>query len=347
MNTKRTRSRGRLRTVGLLAVIGSLVAGCGGNGDDSGSGDGGSGGDPIQVAFFGPLANTYVEATLAGMDEAAAGGKAEVTKFDSGFDASKQFSQIQDAVTQGRFDAFIIIPLDAAALVPAVEEAIAADIAVVNTDLTLGPETDTSDPQIEGQAGSVVNPPASRGQRVVEAIVAACEDLDPCNVGYMAGEPDFDFEREAKAGLDAISDDNPNIHVVSYQSGHGYVAEPAIGIAQNMLQASPEMNVMMVTSDQASAGAEQALEDAGRLEDIRLVSSGGSCPAVQAVEEGRWFATIIDLPKTEGREGMQIAIDWVNGDETEPVGINPLDTLDRDPFVTAENLEDFECEWEG
>jgi hypothetical protein len=39
MNTDRTRSRGRLRTVGLLAVIGSLVAGCGG-----GDGGGGAGG---------------------------------------------------------------------------------------------------------------------------------------------------------------------------------------------------------------------------------------------------------------------------------------------------------------
>jgi hypothetical protein len=78
-----------------------------------------------------------------------------------------------------------------------------------------------------------------------------------------------------------------------------------------------------------------------------LVSSGGSCPAVQAVEEGRWFATIIDLPETEGRLGMEIAIDWVRGDVTEPQGMNPLDALDRDPFVTQENLGDFECEWEG
>jgi ribose transport system substrate-binding protein len=346
MDTKRAGIRGRLRTVGLVAVIGSLVAGCGAD-DGGGGGDGGSGDDPVQVAFFGPLANTYVEATLRGMDEAASGGKAEVTKFDSGFDASKQFSQIQDAITQGRFDAFIIIPLDAAALVPAVEEAIAADIAVVNTDLTLGPEVDTVEPQIEGQAGTVINPPADRGERVVEAILAACEDLDPCNVGYMAGEPDFDFEREAKERLDAADEEQDNITVVAYQSGHGYVAEPAIGLAQNMLQAHPEMNVLMVTSDQASAGAEQALQDAGRLEDIRLVSSGGSCPAVQAVEEGRWFATIIDLPETEGRLGMEIAIDYVNGDETEPQGMNPLDALDRDPFVTQENLGDFECEWEG
>ena len=76
MYTKGTRSRGRLRTLGLLAVIGSLVAGCGGNGDDSG---GGSSEDPVQVAFFGPLANTYVEAhplvaeELAWFEEYSAG----------------------------------------------------------------------------------------------------------------------------------------------------------------------------------------------------------------------------------------------------------------------------------
>jgi ribose transport system substrate-binding protein len=347
MYTKRTRGRGRLRTVGLVAVIGSLVAGCGG-GNGDGGGDGGAGSeDPVQVAFFGPLANTYVEATTQGMNEAAEAGNAELTRFDSGFDASKQFSQIQDAITQGRFDAFIIIPLDAVALVPVVEEAIAADIAVVNTDLALGPEVDTSEPQLEGQAGTVINPPSERGDRILEAVVAACEDLDPCNVGYMAGLPDFDFEREAKARLDTISEDHPHITIVAYQTGHGYVAEPAIGIAQNMLQANPEINVMLVTSDQASAGVEQALQDAGRAEDVRLVSSGGSCPAVQAVEEGRWFSTIIDLPRTEGRIGMEIAIDYVRGEQDGPRGVNPMDSLDREAYVTQENLEGFECEWEG
>ena len=51
MDTKRTGIRGRLKTAGLVAVIGSLVAGCGANGggEDGGSG---SGDDPVQVAFF-------------------------------------------------------------------------------------------------------------------------------------------------------------------------------------------------------------------------------------------------------------------------------------------------------
>jgi ribose transport system substrate-binding protein len=345
MYTKRTGFHGRLKTVGLVTVIGALVAGCGGGSGNSG-GDGNSK-DPVQVAFFAPLANTYVEATIRGMEEVAKKEGAEITKFDTGFDASKEFSQIQDAVTQGRFDAFIIIPLDSVALVPAVEEAIAADIAVVNTDLALGPKVDTSEPQLEGQAGTVINPPSERGDRVLEATVAACKDLDPCNVGVMAGVPDFDFEREAKARLDDVTKDHPNVHVVAYQSGHGYVAEPAIGIAQNMLQANPNLNVLMVTSDQASAGAEQAIQDAGRTGKVRLVSSGGSCPGVQAVKDGRWFATIIDLPQTEGRLGMQIAIKAARGESDKPEGLNPMDTLKREAFVSKDNLEDFKCEWEG
>lgn len=340
MNMKQARNRSSLITAVVIMMTSALVAGCA---DDQESG----GEDAVRVAFFGPLGNTYVEATTRGMEEVAKAEGATITRFDSGFDASKQFSQIQDAVTQSRFDAFIIIPLDAVALVPAVEEAIDAGIAVVNTDLALGPETNTSEPQVEGQAGTVINPPSERGDRILETVVAACEGIDPCQVGYMAGEPSFDFEREAKKRLDTISTDHPNIEIVAYQSGHGYVAEPAIGIAQNMLQANPDLDVLAVSSDQASAGVEQALQDAGKEKDVLLVSSGGSCPGVEAVKEGRWFATIIDLPMTEGKLGMTIAIDTVRGDLTEPEGMNPMDALDRDAFVSKANLEDFECEWEG
>jgi ribose transport system substrate-binding protein len=340
MNMKQARNRSWLITAVVIVMTSALVAGCA---DDKESGQK----EAVRVALFGPLGNTYVEATTRGMEEVAKAEGAKITRFDSGFDSSKQFSQIQDAVTQGRFDAFIIIPLDAVTLVPAVEEAIDAGIAVVNTDLALGPETNTSEPQIDGQAGTVINPPSERGDRILETVVAACEGIDPCQVGYMAGEPSFDFEREAKNRLDAISTDHPNIDVVAYQSGHGYVAEPAIGIAQNMLQANPDLDVLALSSDQASAGAEQALQDAGKDKDVRLVSSGGSCPGVEAVKEGRWFATIIDLPMTEGKLGMKIAIDTVRGDLKEAKGMNPMDVLDRDAFVSKENLEDFKCEWEG
>lgn len=337
-----------LRTAWLgvaLALIGALLLSSCGDDDDDGAG---GGEDPVEVAFFGPAGNTYVEATLRGMEAVGSQRGANITRFDTGFDPSKQFGQLQDAVTQQKFDAFIVIPLDSAGLVPAAQEAIDAGIEVVNTDLVLGQEFDTSEPQVEGQAGSVVNPPSDRAENMIGLIVQACADLDPCKVGFIAGEPSIDFERRTKELLDDLPSEEPNIEIAAYQTGHGYVAEPAVGIAQNMLQANPDLNVLMTSSDQASAGAEDALKDAGRTDEVSLLSSGGSCPAVEAVTEGRWYGTVIDLPETEGRIGMEMAIDAVRGKGDGPRGVNPLDTIDRpDPWVTKDNLGGFKCQWKG
>ena len=58
--------------------------------------------EPIQIAFFAPLANSYVAATNAeGVQEVADREGAEITMFDTGFNATLEFSLMQDAVSQG------------------------------------------------------------------------------------------------------------------------------------------------------------------------------------------------------------------------------------------------------
>ena len=140
--------RGRRFGIAALAIAGLLIGACG----SSSSGQQ----TAIRVAFFAPIANTYVAATLKGMNEVSASGGIKITQFDTGFDPTKEFSQIQDATTSGKFDAFLIIPLDAVALIPAVQAAIKAGIKVVNTDLIMGTDNTTSKSQIQGQTGSVI-----------------------------------------------------------------------------------------------------------------------------------------------------------------------------------------------
>jgi len=331
--------RSRRFGVAALAIAGLLLGACGSSSSGQQS--------AIRVAFFAPIANTYVAATLKGMNEVSASGGIKITQFDTGFDATKEFSQIQDATTSGKFDAFLIIPLDAVALIPAVQAAIKAGIKVVNTDLIIGTDNTTSKPQIQGETGSVINPPANRAKNVIQAIVNACQDLNPCNLGFMAGVPTIDFEVLIKKGLDNISTDHSNIKVKAYQTGHGYLAAPAIPIAQNILQAHPDLNVLAVSSDQATLGAEQAVNAAGRTGKVRLVSSGGSCPAIAKVQSGAWFSDIIDLPETEGKLGMQMIVDAMRNGKPGPTGLNPLDSIKGNPILTKDNIADFKCQWEG
>ena len=105
--------------------------------------------------------------------------------------------------------------------------------------------------------------------------------------------------------------------------------------------------MLAVSSDQATLGAEQAVNAAGRTGKVRLVSSGGSCPAIAKVQSGAWFSDIIDLPETEGKLGMQMIVDAMRNGKPGPTGLNPLDSIKGNPILTKDNIADFKCQWEG
>ena len=86
--------------------------------------------DTIRIALFGFAAdNAFTLSGLEGLKDAAAeAGNVEVEMFDGAFDASKQITQVQDAIASGRFDGMLIYPMGYSSIVPAAEEAIAAGI---------------------------------------------------------------------------------------------------------------------------------------------------------------------------------------------------------------------------
>jgi ABC-type sugar transport system substrate-binding protein len=93
-------------------------------------------------------------------------------------------------------------------------------------------------------------------------------------------------------------------------------------------------------------GAEQAMIDAGIPEgQIALVGNGASCEAVEAVGEGRWHSSFVYQPITEGYLGTQLAIEAVRGEASEYTSIEMIEESPIGEFVTQENADDFECEW--
>lgn len=300
----------------------------------------------VRIALFGPAANTYVAATYKGMKSVADKEGATITRVDSGFDASKQYNQIQDAITSKQFDAFVIIPLDAVGLVPVVKQAIAAHIAVVNTDLALGPNQSTFKPQVPGETGVVIDPPTLRGTWLGQLIVQACKGFDPCKVGFIAGVAALPLEKAVIYKVNEILARNPSIKLVSYQDGGNYLAAGGFSVAQNMLQAHRDLNVLVSSSDQMGEGALLAVHDSGLEGKVRLVASGGSCPGVKNVEDGKWFGTVISFPYDEGVLGAKLAIDGARGAKTSK-GMSAGLASHRNPILTKANLAGFKCQWQG
>src|SRR5919202_6935485 len=141
MSTFKGPGRSLVAALAAAAVLAG-AAGCGGDNGGGGSSSGGSSGNSKvkKVAFFGfASANSFAQATWAGVQQAAKKYGAQAKFFDPNFDAQKQVSQIQDALTTQQYQLFGVQANDGNAVVPAVKQAISQGITVVGEFTTVMP----------------------------------------------------------------------------------------------------------------------------------------------------------------------------------------------------------------
>jgi ribose transport system substrate-binding protein len=349
--------RGR-RTVWLaLATLGAAfaltaVAACGGDdgGGGGGGGDAGGGGgqESVNVAvFLASAANTYGQAQLEGAQKAAQELGAEVTSFDAAFDTNKQIAQIQDATASGNFQAFAVSANDGNAVVPELENAAAQDIKVTCMLAPCGPDLTSLEPQTDGVIAHTGTSFPNNGRAIAELVVQACEGKDPCEVAYIPGLlRTAPYEKARLDGFRSVIDENAHIEIVAIQEGQ-YLADPALRVTQNILQANPGLDVIASSGDQMIVGAEEAVNDAGKQGEVVLVGNGASEIGVQAVKEGRWFGTAVYLPFSEGYEAAKIAIQAARGEEGLPTSVNTDELAEPATVINKENADQFEPEWAG
>ena len=331
----------------LVLTMGALSA-CGGDEAEDAATTGeaatsaAEGGQEVtKIAFFGfAAANSFAQATWAGVQEAAKAEGVEAKFFDPNFDAAKQVSQIQDAITSGEYQAFVVQANDGNAVVPAVEEAMEEGIAVVGEFTPIGTRYDTIEPQVEGLT-FVGEPPAENGTALGELGVQACEGIDPCNVAYLEGFKALPLDNARTEAAKAALAGAPNVKLAASVEG-GYTQESGLKAAQDVLQANSDIDVL-IGSSQAIAGAEQALGDLGLEGKVKLIGNGGSKQAVAAVKEGRWFATYAIPERSAGKKAAELAIAKARGEEVPP----SFDTRElQEPRLTKETVGDFVGEYE-
>lgn len=298
--------RSFVRFVAALAAAAFVVSACGGSTSSNTSTN-----KVKKIAFFGfAAANSFAQATWAGVQESASRAGVEAKFFDPNFDSTKQVAQIQDATASGQYQAYVVQANDGNAVVPPIKDAIAAGIKVVGEFTPIGTRYDTIEPQVPGLI-FVGEAPVWNGKSLGELGVQACGSLNPCKVAYLEGFKALPLDNARTAAVKAALQAAPNVQIVASVEG-GYTQASGIKAAQDVLQAHPDVNVM-IGSSQAIEGATQVIKDAGLAGKIKLIGNGGSTQAVSFVKDGTWFACYIIAEKSSGAKAAQLAIDAGNG----------------------------------
>jgi ribose transport system substrate-binding protein len=337
------RAASSLLLVASLAAILALTAG--GCGDDD-SGGGGSGETVKLGVFLASSANTYWTAALQGAEDAAKKqGNVEITTFDGEFKTGKQVNQLRDALISQRFDAWFIGPNDGGPLTPTIKQAIAQDVKVGCTLVPCGPDIRSTKIQIPGQVAFAGVSFYKNGQGLGKLVSQGCKGIDPCKVAWLPGLPELPLEKARTDGLKSVIDKDSNIELVTTQAG-GYLAAPALKATQNILQANPDINVIVSSGDQMIAGAYKAAKLAGYKDgEIKMYGNGCTIEAKQLILEGKQTGCAVYQPRTEAREVVDLLIKAARGDDIEGRVIDPLKFSPIGDIGTKENLNQFKPEF--
>lgn len=306
---------------------------------------------PVRIGVFHTvLGNTYTKAFGDGILESAnkLGATVEVFGADPAFDPLSQSKQIQDAIVSRNFDVFIIYACDGNAVIPDVEDAIAAGIKVVAADVVIGPDARTYEPY-NGITAYVGRTGMDHGNYLGEMIVRACNTVEekPCKVGYLNGAQSLTIDQDRVEAITNVLKDHPDIQIVANQEAF-YLEDKGLEVAQNILQANPDIDVLATSGDQMMLGAEQAVIDAGLEGKVLLLGNGTGERGYEAIKEGRFWASYADIPYTMGKIAGEIAIKAVRG-ESVPRSVKNDEQkppLPPDgPIITQENVDQFSPEW--
>ncbi|HEY6750887.1 MAG TPA: D-ribose ABC transporter substrate-binding protein [Rubrobacteraceae bacterium] len=303
-----------LLAVLLLAVLATaLAAGC-----QRGGGEGG-GGARIGLSVS-TLNNPFFVTLRDGAQSAADEAGAELIVSDAQNDTAQQQDDIQNFVTQ-QVNVILVNPVDSDAVVPAIEAANQANIPVIALDRgASGGELATTIASDNVQGGNLA------GEELIRLVGSG-------RVAQLEGTPGADPARDRGQGFQDAIDAQSAVEVVASQSANFDRAE-GLNVAENILQANPDIAGIFAQNDEMALGAVQALGGSAG-DDVKVVGFDATEDALSAIQDGTMNATVAQQPAEIGSLGVENAISVINGESVEeniPVEVQ---------LVTPENVSEF------
>lgn len=330
--------------VGGVAVLALALNACGDDSEQPAQED--SELEEVNLAvFMASLGDGYTRNLNEAIQEQAEGMGATVQTFDATFDPQQQLQQCQDAIVTQRFQAFIIQSVAGPSMVPCAQQAIDANIAVVAVSNPIGPDIDTTEPQVEGLTATILESPGTMGRTLAELTIEACEGDDPCQVIYEFGPPDFSFAANSREVFNTELADHPTIDVVA-QGSHFFEPDTARSLTQELLVANPDVKVITSDDDPSAAALLSVVNEMGLEDQIAVIGGAGAREGAELVASGEMFGSAVLVPRTAGEKAAEIAINAARGEDTGETEFNNAEDLSPiGAKLTMQNAAEFEPEW--
>ena len=278
--------------------------------------------DPKGVIGFSALTltNPFFKIIAENMTAEAAKHGYEVIVDDANRDVKTQSEQIDTYITRG-VAAIVINPCDRLSVGPAIKKANDAGIPVFTSDLQCVAEG----VKIAGHVGTDnYGGGKLAGEAMIEALGEAGGQVLILN--FSQAHSCVLRVNGFKEVIDAYNTgrETGKIEVVAELDGGGVFKE-GFSAASAAIQSDPDITGIFAINDPSAFGAYRALEQAGKLSQVKIVAFDGQIEAKQFIKDGKIYADPIQFPDRMGQITVQNIVKYLNGEDFEQITLIPTE----------------------
>lgn len=270
------------------------------------------------------LINEFWQAVKVGADNAAAKNgvtlDTQAAKDESSL--SEQLNIAQTMLSQN-YDALLISPQSDSNLGPAIEQARAKGIPVIDID-------DARAPQVSTYIGT---DQVAIGNKAAKYIASRLpQGGEVAQIEGQAGSPNA--RARIKGFKEGVAADS-KLKLVASQPGN-WDRLTALDAASNIMRAYPDIKAFYANNDTMALGVVEAVRNAGKLGKIVVVGTDGINAAKSAIADGSLDATVAEFAAQEGQLGVEMAIRQLEGQKL------PAWIISQQAVITKDNVSKYQ-----
>jgi ribose transport system substrate-binding protein len=259
-------------------------------------------GSKAKIAYMPPTTNPYYNAIGEGVKAQGAtlGVEIVVLSATNDADVAGQMKMLQDVATQG-VDGIILSTHDENAAGPLVKQLTDKGIPVViiNSDIAAFPSPVTA---VVGYAQRKAT--TALGEYIAKKFNGKA------TVGVLEGQAGY-HSTERVGGFEDAFKKYPDMKVVA-SLPTSWNQETGNKATMDMLQAHPEINLIVAANDFIAIGAAGAVKSLGRT-DVEIYGNDGDTTGMEQIFAGEWQGTSNTVPFVMGKIALQVTMDALNG----------------------------------
>jgi ribose transport system substrate-binding protein len=235
---------------------------------------------------------------------------------------AKQTADIEDMLTQG-IEALVLLPTEPGAIAPVAKKAKERGVFIVNVDRSA--KELEADVLLEGDNKAF-------GKKSAEYIVEKMQGEG--NLVILRGIPSSVDTDRYEAAM-AVFNANPGIKVLAAQTGM-WNQQKALEVMQSYLASFRKIDVVWASDDDMALGAEKAIKEAGRLEQMWILGGAGMKDIIKRVmDKDRLYPADVTYPPAMIAAGIDVAAAHLQGGDIASAAAKAPEHLG----ITKEQLE--------